>query len=119
MLTKKQTMNNLSLVFNKKISILKFCEVENEIGDYEQKLNEIKTLYSFITSISKGREFLDNKKLEQRLIYKVIIRYIEGLDQSMFIRYKDKIFNIKDILGKDLNGPYITLICEEKSSENE
>ncbi|WP_423219713.1 hypothetical protein [Clostridium tetani] len=37
----------------------------------------------------------------------------------MFVKYKDTIFNIKDILGKDMNGQYLTLFAEEKVSENE
>ncbi|WP_236888210.1 phage head closure protein [Clostridium botulinum] len=109
-------MNNLSLVFNKRISILKFKDVKNEIEDTEQKLVEIKKLYAFITSLAKGAEYLENKKIQQKLIYKIIIRKTSiEINQSMFIKYKEKLFNIKDIV--DINSPYITLFVEEKESE--
>ncbi|ACQ52336.1 MULTISPECIES: phage head closure protein [Clostridium] len=116
MLTKKQIMNNLSIVFNKKISILQFKDVKNEIRDTEQKLVEINEMWAFITSLAKGAEYLENKKIQQKLIYKIIIRKTSiEINQSMFIKYEEKLFNIKDIV--DINSPYITLFVEEKESE--
>lgn len=117
MLSKKQTMNNLSLAFNKRISILEFKEIENEVGDTEQRLIEIKKVYAFITSISKGKEYIENKKIQQKLIYKIILRTNLEINQSMFIKYKDKLFNINDIL--DINPPFTTLFVEEKETEQE
>lgn len=111
-------MNNLALVFNKKISILEFQDLENELGDIEQKLIEVKKLYAFITSLAKGKEYIENKKVQQNLIYKIIIRNTKlEINQSMFIKYRDKVFNIKDIV--DINTPYITIFVEEKTSEQE
>ncbi|AAO36624.1 head closure Hc1 (endogenous virus) [Clostridium phage phiCTC2B] len=104
---------------NKRVSIMEYKDVENEVGDIELKLVPTKKVWAFITSLDKGGEYLENKKLQQRLIYKIIIRYIKDIDQSMFVKYKDTIFNIKDILGKDMNGQYLTLFAEEKVSENE
>lgn len=104
---------------NKRVSILEYGEFENKIGDTEQKLGEKYKCWAFITSLNKGGEYLENKKLQQRLIYKVIIRYRKDIDQSMFVQYKDTIFNIKDILNKDMNSPYLTLFVEEKELENQ
>ncbi|NEZ47965.1 head-tail adaptor protein [Clostridium niameyense] len=117
MLSKKQTMNNLALTFNKRISILEFKDMENEVGDIEQRLVEIKKVYAFITSLAKGKEYIENKKIQQKLIYKIILRTNLEINQSMFIRYKNKLFNIKDIL--DINFPFITLFVEEKKTEQE
>lgn len=110
-------MNNLALTFNKKVSILKFGEVKNEVEDIEQQLVEIKKVYAFITSLAKGKEYIENKKIQQKLIYKIILRTNLEINQSMFIKYKDKLFNIKDIL--DINTPFITLFVEEKEAEQE
>lgn len=104
---------------NKRVSILEYGEFENEVGDIELGLKEKDKCWAFITSLDKGGEYLENKKLQQRLIYKIIIRYRKDIDQSMFIKYKDTIFNIKDILEKDMNGAYLTLFVEEKVSENQ
>ncbi|MGL5245779.1 MAG: phage head closure protein [Sarcina sp.] len=102
---------------NKRVSIMKYQEIKNNIGEIEQKLVEVKKVWAFITSLAKGKEYIENKKIQQKLIYKIIIRYNNFINQSMFIRYKDKDFNIKDIVGKDLNGPYLTLYCEEKADD--
>lgn len=104
---------------NKRISIMEYGEIENEIGDTELGLKEKYKCWAFITSLDKGGEYLENKKLQQRLIYKIFIRYRKDINQSMFVKYKDTIFNIKDILNKDMNGPYLTLFVEEKVSENQ
>ncbi|WP_034438813.1 phage head closure protein [Clostridium ihumii] len=118
MLSKKQIMNNLSIVFNRKISILEFEEVENEIGDMEQKLKEICTMWVFITSLTGGKEYLENKKIQQKLVYKIILRKTNiKFNQSMFIKFEDKIFNIKDIV--DISYPYTTLFVEEKQDEKD
>lgn len=104
---------------DKRVSIMEYGEFENEVGDTELGLKEKRKCWASITSLDKGGEYLENKKLQQRLIYKIIIRYRKDIDQSMFIKYKNTIFNIKDILGKNMNGQYLTLFVEEKVSENE
>ncbi|MCD3331237.1 phage head closure protein, partial [Clostridium botulinum] len=95
----------------------RYRDVENEVNDIEHKLQDIKTVWASVNPI-RGREYLENKKVQAELTYKVTIRYTKGIAPDMLIKFKDKILNIQDIINPYESNKFLELMCTEKV-ENE
>nr|KEH88880.1 putative phage head-tail adaptor [Clostridium novyi A str. GD211209] len=109
---------NLGGRLNKRITFLQYKDVENEVNDIEHKLQEIKTVWAEINPV-RGREYLENKKLQAELTYKVTIRYTNQINTDMIIRFKNKLLNIKDIINPYESNRWLEIMCVEKVENNE
>lgn len=101
-------------IFNKRISIMGFVEIENEIGQIEQGLRTLKKLWSCKIDIDKGSEYLESQRLTQMLMCKFIVRkskFTDQITQNMFVVRKGVEWNIRDIIEKDAT---YHLICEKR-----
>ncbi|MHB9947329.1 phage head-tail adapter protein [Clostridium botulinum] len=86
---------------NKRICIMEYGEIENEIKEIEQQLIPIKKLWACKIDLDKGGEYIETKKTQQKLISKFIVRKAEWITQNMLIKYKNNFYNIIDIVEKD------------------
>jgi len=98
---------------NRKINLIKYVEVENEIGELEQKLNSYKKIWARIEP-TKGKEYLENKKIQAEQMYKLTVRYREDITTDMLIKYKDKLLNINAIIDPYMAHERLELMCTEK-----
>ncbi len=85
---------------NKRITIKGMVEVDTVCG-IQQQLKEIKKLWACKIDLDKGTEYIESKKTVQKVISKFIVRKSEWITQNMFIEYKNKTYDIVDIVEKD------------------
>ncbi|WP_085829027.1 phage head closure protein [Clostridium massiliodielmoense] len=100
-------------ILNKKVSLWSFIEEKNEVQDTVLKLKEIKKkVYARIEPL-RGKEYIENRKTEAEQIYKVTIRYRKDVNTEMFIKYKNRLFNINAIINPYEMNERLELICTE------
>ncbi|WP_052101098.1 phage head closure protein [Clostridium haemolyticum] len=106
-------------ILNKKVSLWAFIEEKNEVEDTILKLKEIKNkLYARIEPL-RGKETLENNKIEAEQVYKVTIRYRKDINTNMFIKYKNRLYNINYILNPYELNERLELMCTERIENNE
>lgn len=63
----------------------------------------------------RGKEYLEAKKIRVEMMYKVIIRYMQGVTDEMQVILKDgRILGIQNAINLDEKNTEIHLMCIEK-----
>jgi SPP1 family predicted phage head-tail adaptor len=87
-----------------KIEIQYYVAAENEIYEQVKQWQTYKKVWAKIHCVGNGREQIKAGKQELSLDYEIIIRYTPGINTSMRIIYKDKVYNIDHVVNyKELN----------------
>ncbi|WP_300747492.1 phage head closure protein [Pseudomonas sp.] len=74
---------------------------------------EVARLYASIEPLS-ARDFLAASAAQSKVSARVVIRYRAGVDSTMRIIHRDKIYNIEGVLADKVSGlDYLTLPCSE------
>lgn len=74
---------------------------------------EVAKIYAAIESLS-ARDFLAAAAAQSKVSARIVIRYRAGIDPTMRIVYRDKIYNIEGVLADPKSGlDYLTLPCSE------
>lgn len=96
-----------------RITFLRPEEIENEIGETVIDMKPFKTVWGSIEPI-KGREYLEARKIQPEVTYRIIVRYIEDITPDMMIEFKGRIFNIQSILNIGERNQYMEIYAVEK-----
>ncbi|MDE6984778.1 MAG: phage head closure protein [Lachnospiraceae bacterium] len=99
---------------NKRITFLRYEEKENDLLQAEQVLTEVKTVWASVEP-TRGREYQEAQRIRPELTYKVTTRYHKEITPDMFIRYKDRYFNIVSVINVRERNEMLEIICTEKS----
>lgn len=86
---------------DKKISLIKMVECENEIGDTELQEKEFAKVWAYYRHAT-SKELIEAQKINTRINAVFIINWRNDLDTKMKIKYKNdiyEIFNIDDFEG--------------------
>lgn len=102
---------------NKRITFCRYEEKENELMQTEQALNEVKTVWASVEP-TRGREYQEAQRIRPELTYKITTRYHKGITPDMFIKFKDRYFQIISIINVREHNEMLEIICIEKISEN-
>lgn len=102
---------------NKRIAFCRYEEKENELMQTEQALTEVKTVWASVEP-TRGREYQEAQRIRPELTYKISTRYHKGITPDMFIRFKDRYFQIVSIINVRERNEMLEIICTEKISEN-
>lgn len=105
-----KTMNIGKL--NKRITLMRLADVEDELGQSAKKLTEIKTVWATLRPI-RGKEFYDIQKIQSKVSHKCFIRYIDGIDSNCFIKYNDTIYSIESAIDIDFEHKMLEIHCYE------
>lgn len=66
------------------------------------------------------REFIASAAMQSQVTARITIRYRPGIDASMRVVHKDRIYNIQGVLSDPESGlEYLTLPCSEGTNEGE
>lgn len=85
----------------------------NTSGEEIPKYVDWKTAWAAVEPL-KGREYLEAQKLRAELTYRIKIRYMAGLEQSMRVKFKDRIFRIESIINLNEANREVHLMCVEQ-----
>ncbi len=98
---------------NKRVTFCKFSEEENELKQLCQKLRPFRTVWGSVEPKS-GKEYLEAGKERPELTYVVTVRYQKGITEDMYIKYKDRLFNIISIRNIREGNEMLEILCTEK-----
>ena len=98
---------------NKHVTFVGYKDVENELSLYSKELTDIKTVWATFTPV-RGREYYEAQKLREEVTYKLYCRYLPGITSDLYIRYKDKIYEIISVLDVDMEHKMLEIYCVEK-----
>mgnify|MGYP002509545635 FL=1 len=102
---------------NKRITFCKYEEKENALLQMEQVLTEVKTVWASVEP-TRGREYQEAQRIRPELTYKITTRYHRGITPDMFIRFKDRYFNIVSVINVKEKNEMLEIICTEKITDN-
>lgn len=98
---------------NKRITFCKYEEKENALLQTEQVLTDIKTVWASVEP-TRGREYQEAQRIRPELAYKITTRYHKEITPDMFIKFKDRFFNIVTIINVKEKNEMLEIICTEK-----
>ena len=102
---------------NKRITILTTVEEKNEAEDTILVPATFKTVWAGITPVH-GRDYVEAKKYQAELTYKITIRYLIGVTPDMTIQFKDRIFLIQDIINPFEHNATLEIMAIERVVKN-
>lgn len=98
---------------NKRVTLCRYKEKKNELLQMEQKLKEIKTVWASVEP-TRGREYQEAQRIRPELTYKIIMRYFKDITPDMFVKYKDRQFEIVSIINIRERNEMLEMVCIEK-----
>lgn len=101
---------------NKRITFCRYEPKENELLQTEQTLKEIKTVWASVEP-TRGREYQEAQRIRPELTYKITTRYHAGITPDMFIKYKERLFQIVSVINVRERNEMLEIICVEKIAE--
>ena len=97
---------------NKRISIYGYDDKMNELRQSKKGLKKLKTVWASFNPV-RGREYYDAQKLREEITYKCYIRYLPGITADMYIKYKDKDYNITSVINVNNEDKMLEIYCVE------
>ncbi len=101
---------------NKRITFYRYEEKENELLQSEQVLVEVKTVWASVEP-TRGREYQEAQRIRPELTYKITTRYHKDITPDMFIKFKDRYFQMISIINVRERNEMLEIICAEKQTE--
>lgn len=101
---------------NKRVTFCRFMESQNEMHQTKQTLQAIRTVWASVEPRS-GREYIEAEKEHPELTYIITTRYMSDITPDMFIKFRDRLFNIKSIRNIRENNEMLEISCTEKIDE--
>ncbi|MVX64228.1 phage head closure protein [Clostridium chromiireducens] len=98
-----------------RITLQKFTTVVNENGFEEEAWQDYETVWASGSNLS-GREYYQAATVQAEKTVKFLIRYIEEVDTSMRILFKNKQYNITSIDNMKYTNKYIEIKALEVES---
>lgn len=98
-----------------RITLQKFTTVVNENAFEEEAWQDYKTVWASVSNLS-GREYYQAAAIQAEKTVKFLIRYIEDIDTSIRILFKDKQYNITSIDNVKYSNKYIEIKALEVES---
>lgn len=98
---------------NKRITFYRYEEKENALLQTEQILTKVKTVWASVEP-TRGREYQEAQRIRPELTYKITTRYHKEITPDMFIKFKDRLFNIISIINVKEKNEMLEIICTEK-----
>lgn len=101
---------------NKRVTFCRYEEEENELGQMQQVLQEICTVWATVEPKS-GSEYIEADKERPKLYHNVTIRYRPGITEDMYVRHKERMFSIQSIRNPEESNQMLVISCTEKKDE--
>ena len=98
---------------NKRITFCEQREIENALLQKVQEKKPLKTVWASVEP-TRGREYQEAQRTRPELTYKITIRYFNGVTPDMFIKFKDREFEIVSIINVREKNEMLEIVCTEK-----
>lgn len=86
-------------------------------GDLTTSWVDLAKVWAAVEPLS-AREFIEASKVQSEITTRITIRHRDGINASMRILHRSKMYNIKGVLADKESGlEYLTLPCSQGVSE--
>ncbi len=97
---------------NKRIKILEYQEIENEVAQKELKLKEILKRWASVKS-TRGGDYYENLKVIPEITYILYCRYTKKIKPDMVIEYQGDLLDIKYVFDIEEKQKLLEIQCVE------
>ena len=100
---------------SKRITLYKFGEVTDSMGQETQQLIPIATIWGDLRPV-RGNEYYEVQKIQAKVSHKLYIRFHSAyadMDTNWYIGYGDKIFDVVSVINVDLADKMFEIYCNE------
>lgn len=101
---------------SKRVTLYKFIETEDEIGQNVQRLAPVATVWGDIRPV-RGSEFYELKKIQSKVTHKCFIRYqdiFSEINSNWYLGLDGKIFDIDSAIDVDYEHKMFEIRCYER-----
>lgn len=98
-----------------RITFQRLTSAVNENGFEMETWQDYKTVWASVSNLS-GREYYQAAAIQAEKTVKFLVRYIEDIDTSMKILFKEKQYNITSIYDMKYKNKYIEIKALEVDS---
>lgn len=101
---------------NKRVELLRYADIENSYGTTSKELALVipHKIWARVEPAS-GRDYYEEAKDKTEDLYKITIRYREGLTNDMLVRYKNAVYAIQTMLDPGETHEQLILLCSIKN----
>lgn len=90
---------------------------DTESGEMLSGWADVATVWASVEPLS-ARDFIAAQADQSEVVARIVIRYRPGVDATMRVLYRDKVYNIQGVLGDAKSGlEYLTLPVSEGVSD--
>lgn len=98
-----------------RVTIQEYTKADNSLGEPIKTWANISgtpTVWASITPMS-GSEFFTARQTATETTHRVVMRYMDGLDTKMRLKFGSRYFYILSILNKDERDAELEIMCRE------
>lgn len=97
-----------------RITIQSFTTIEDVLGQQDIQWNDFKSVWCMIKTV-QGREYFAVAATQSENTVRFVVRYTTGIDSTMRILYKGRVFEIvAPPINDDEQNKTLTIITNEK-----
>ncbi|WP_026673617.1 phage head closure protein [Alkalihalobacterium bogoriense] len=101
-----------------RITLQKLRIATNSNGFEVENWEEFKTVWAAVSNL-QGREYFAAAAIQAENMVKFTIRYLSGVDTSIQILFRDKVYNISSIDNIQYKNRYMEIKAQEVSANGE
>lgn len=95
-----------------RITLQKLEMVQDSYGQPTETWTDVATVWAAVNPIS-GREFFQAETINSEITHKILIRHRAGIEPSMRVKFKDRIFTILSVINFQEKNEALQLMCKE------
>lgn len=98
---------------NKRITIQRLAQVPDGGGGYTEDWQDVATVWAKVEPLKSWEEY-EAQKVQQKIDYKMIIRYRSDITQDMRVVYNNVLYKIIGIKNIDEDNRFLELKCQSQ-----
>lgn len=95
-----------------RITLQRLEMVQDSYGQPTETWSDVVIVWAAVNPIS-GREFFQAETINSEVTHKILIRYRQGIEPAMRIKFKDRIFTIISVINFQEKNEALQLMCKE------
>ena len=95
-----------------RITIQKLEMIQDSYGQATETWVDVVTVFAAVNPIS-GREFFKAETINSEITHRILIRYRKGIEPSMRVNFKGRIFTILSVINFQEKNEALQLMCKE------
>lgn len=103
---------------NKKITFLKYGEIEDECQQTIQEFIPFKTVWACVEPV-KEEEYLEAQRIGNKRMYQIYTRYFPEVSEDMIVCFKGREFKITSVMNPYEKNEMLQIACYEEVKKNE